>query len=285
MFGRRSDGKRIKNLSPYRQFFPYILDTRAESQAYFSQKIVMDRTLAYLEKVNAGAAEKKLSLFQIFLAAGVRTMALRPQLNRFVKGRFFYQRNTIDISFVVKKQLKEEAGVSTAKITFDPHETLASVIEKTKKQLKFRRSDKKSQEEKELDLTVKFPRWVIRLIAKGFRMLDYFGLAPKKMIKSDPMFASVFIANLGSIGMDAPFHHLFDWGTASLFVTIGQMHKEPMVNEKDEIEIKNIITANFTLDNRVTDGMYCAKAIQLFVKFVQNPEQLEQPPQLVEDQT
>ena len=108
MFGRRSDGKRIKNLSPYRQFFPYILDTRAEAQAYFSQKIVMDKTLAYLEKINAGATDKKVSLFQIFLVAGVRTMAMRPQLNRFVKGRYFYQRNTIDISFVVKKELKEE---------------------------------------------------------------------------------------------------------------------------------------------------------------------------------
>ncbi len=107
-------------------------------------------------------------------------------------------------------------------------------------------------------------------------MMDYFGLAPNKMIKSDPMFTSIFIANLGSIGMDAPFHHLFNWGTASVFLTIGQMHKEQVVNNQGEIEVKDSITANFTLDNRITDGMYCARAIQLFVDFVQNPEQLEE---------
>ena len=135
MFGRRSDGKRIKGLTPFRQFFPYILETRSEAQAYFSQKIEMDKTMAYLKKVNAGSKEKRVSIFQVFLAAGVRTLALRTQLNRFIKGKYFYQRNNIDISFVVKKQLKEEAGVSTAKITFEPTDTLAEVVEKTNKQL------------------------------------------------------------------------------------------------------------------------------------------------------
>ena len=204
-------------------------------------------------------------------------MALRPQLNRFVKGKTIYQHSSIDISFVVKKQLTEEAPLSNAKISFTSQDTLADVVKRVQKKLTVTRGDKKGKEEKELDVIMSMPRWLIRFFVGAFKLLDYLGLVPKGMIKADPMYTSVFVANLGSIKLDAPFHHCFNWGTASVFVAIGKISKEPVVNDNGQIEVKNILTTNFSMDNRVTDGMYAAKAIQLFVDFVENPEELEKP--------
>lgn len=243
----------------------------------------MDQALAYLEKLNSRQPEIKVSIFHLFLAAGVRTMALRPHLNRFVKGKTIYQHNNIQISFVVKKELTEDAAMSNAKITFSSAETLSEVVEKTLRIVNKKREKTKDQGEKELDLIMSLPRWLIRLFVGGFKLLDYCGLAPKGMIEADPMYTSVYMANMGSIDMDAPFHHVFNWGTASLFVTIGKLHREPVVVESGKIEANQFIDVKFTLDNRITEGMYCAKAIQLFTDFVQNPEKLEQPLDLSED--
>lgn len=205
-------------------------------------------------------------------------LALRPQLNRFVIGRTIYQRDKIQVSFIVKKELTEEAAETNVKITFEPSDTLMTVAEKVDEHIANARSRRKSADERTNDLVTRLPSFMIRFVTWAFRVLDYFGLAPRSMIEEDPLYTSMYLANLGSIGLDAPFHHLYEWGTASIFVAIGEIHKVPLVSETGKIEVRNVVNLNVTLDERIADGIYYARSIELLKSLVMSPELLEEPP-------
>ncbi len=105
-------------------------------------------------------------------------------------------------------------------------------------------------------------------------------MASEGTLALDPLYTSCYLTNVGSIKMPAPHHHLFEWGNASLFFGIGQYKKTPVVNDNDEIVIRQIMDVVITYDDRVSEGFYGAKAMYLFKNFVENPEQLEQDPQI-----
>jgi pyruvate/2-oxoglutarate dehydrogenase complex dihydrolipoamide acyltransferase (E2) component len=280
--GDRSDGVRLRKLPGFRKMFPYLMRTRTESVIYHSQRLRIDKTLAWLDKANA-AREKKISLFHVVLAAGVRTLALRPEANRFVVGHRIYQRRTIDLSFIVKRELSEEAAETTVKITFDPRSTIADVVDQVTAVVKATKQSSTSRDEAATAIVTRLPRSLIRLATRAVRTLDYFGLLPASFIKGDALYTSVFLANLGSIGADAVFHHLYEWGNAPFFVTVGQRKKEPVVNERGELEVKEVMDLKFSLDERISDGVYFTATISLLTDLIENPEKLEAPPEILFD--
>jgi len=277
-FGDRCDGKQIRNLSNYRRVYPFVMKTRTESAIYADFEFEVEKTLEYMEKVNAGLSEKKVKFFHIFVASLVRTVAMRPQLNRFVMGRRIFQRDEIQISMIVKKKLDEESDYSNIKVTFDPRDTLDSVIQKMAKSLEYGRGDEKKHEEKEIDILIKFPDIILRFIVWVWRGLDYYGILPASIVKDDPMYASVYVTNLGSLGLNSVYHHLFEYGNASNFLALGKIHKAPLVDENGELKVKDVVRIGYTLDDRISEGIYFVKAVELFKSFMQNPEILENPP-------
>ncbi len=280
--GDRCDGVRLRKLPGFRKMFPYLMRTRTESTIYHAQRLRIARTLAWLGQANADR-EKKISIFHVLLAAGVRTLALRPEANRFIVGRRIYQRRTIDLSFVVKRELSEEAGETTVKITFDPRSTIADVVERVSSAVKEIRQSSTSRDEGAAAIVAKLPRSLIRLAFWALRTLDYFGLLPASFIKGDALYASVFLANLGSIGLDAVFHHMYEWGNASFFVTIGRPKKEPVVDERGELRVEDVLDLKFSLDERITDGVYFQTTINFLSDLIENPEKLEVPPESIPD--
>jgi hypothetical protein len=280
--GDRSDGIRLRKLPGFRKIFPYLMRTRNESVVYFSKRLKVGKTLAWLEKANADR-EIKISLFQVILAAGVRTLALRPDINRFVSGRRIYQRRTIDLSFVVKRELTEEAGETTLKLTFDPRSTIFEVAERVAAAVEATKKSSTSSDEKLANFVTALPRSLLRLAIWVVRTLDYFGLLPAFFIKTDSMYASAFLANLGSIGLDVVFHHMYEWGNAPFFVVVGKRKKEPVVNDRGELEVQEVIDMNLSVDERITDGIYYAITFDIFLDLIENPEKLEVPPDHLPD--
>lgn len=276
MLKKRCDGILVKDLKFLRAFVPYLQRTRTESEVNLKKQIDIDLTLKYIDDFNK-RNKTRLTLFQVFISAGVRTLALRPELNRFVSGRKLYQRNSIIFSFALKKSMTEEAHVSHAKIIFSPNDTLKEVMEKINEEQVLKRKPGLTADEKEMLFFLKLPRFLIRFIVRLGRLADFYGLLPRFMIENDPLFASIFCANLGSIGMDAITHHLFDWGNVSMFATMGKMYKAPLVTKEGTIAIKNVVDVVFTLDNRISDGLYLSKAIDIYLDYVQNPQKLENP--------
>jgi hypothetical protein len=280
--GDRRDGLLLRKLPGFRKMFPYLMRTRTESAIYHAQRLRVGHTLAWLDQANAGR-EKRISIFTVVLAAGVRTLALRPEANRFVVGRRIYQRRTIDLSFVVKRELTEEAAETTVKITFDPLSTIWDVAKRVSEVVQTTRVDRTSRDENASEIVTKLPRSLSRLAMGAVRILDYFGLLPGAFIKGDALYASAFLANLGSIGFDAVFHHLYEWGNAPVFVVAGKIKREPVIGPEGELEVQDVMDMKFTLDERITDGVYFVRTIDIFRNLVENPENLELPPENLPD--
>ncbi|HUU38929.1 MAG TPA: 2-oxo acid dehydrogenase subunit E2 [Candidatus Desulfaltia sp.] len=276
--GDRSDGIRLRKLPGFRKMFPYLMRTRTESVIYHTLRLKIGHTLTWLDQANAGR-EKRTTLFHVLLAAGVRTLALRPEANRFVVGRRIYQRRTIDLSFVVKHELTEKAAETTVKITFDPRSTISDVTDRVNAVVQAIRQSRTSRDESAADFVTKLPRSLTRLAVWGVRTLDYLGLLPASFIKGDALYTSAFLANLGSIGFDAVFHHLFEWGNAPVFIVVGKRKKEAVVNQDGELEVQDVMDLKFSLDERITDGIYFVATIDLLRDLVENPEKLEIAPE------
>ncbi|MFZ2054851.1 MAG: 2-oxo acid dehydrogenase subunit E2 [Candidatus Aminicenantales bacterium] len=280
--GDRSDGVLLRKLPGFRKMFPYLMRTRTESVIYHILRLKIGHTLVWLDQANADR-KKRMTLFHIILAAAVRTLALRPEANRFVVGRRIYQRRTIDLSFVVKRELTEKAAETTVKITFDPRSTISDVTDRVNTVVQAIRQSRTSRDENASDFVTKLPRSLTRLAVWGVRTLDYLGLLPASFIKGDALYTSAFLANLGSIGFDAVFHHLFEWGNAPVFIVVGKRKKEVVVNQSGELEVQDVMDVKFSLDERVTDGIYFVATIDLVKDLIENPEKLDLRPENLPD--
>ena len=117
----------------------------------------------------------------------------------------------------------------------------------------------------------------MRFISRILRLLDYYGKMPESLCKEDPEYASVFITNLGSIKLNAGYHHLANWGTNSIFIVLGEKHLAPYYDEYGNVEMRETMNIGITLDERIADGYYYSKTIKLFKYLLQNPHLLEEP--------
>jgi len=281
---RRPDAELIKT-SKFRELEFYIMKGRNESVIFADMQIDLTNTFKFLDKHNKGRKEEeKFTLFQIFLAAAVRTITLRPKVNRFVSGRRLWQRNRIILSFVVNKEKTEDSEEVNAMIEFDPFDSLESV-QKTVNERIFEARHEENPNQKDIDFWGGMPRWVIRFMFWLMRWTDEHNIPLKFIIDDMPLWCSCFIAHLGSIGINAVFHHPFELGTGSVLLIIGQIHKAAVVNqETDEIEVKQVMNLKSSIDDRIASGIYTGPTFALLKSLIENPEPLLTPPELTDEQ-
>ncbi|MFP4536286.1 MAG: hypothetical protein ACLFNP_11225 [Spirochaetaceae bacterium] len=281
---QRYDGKLLKDLPAFRKINPFVMRGRNESAIYYTQIVDIQETHEFLKGYNRGRErDDRLSLFHIILCSAVRVLSERPQLNRFVSGQRIYQRNRIQLSFIVKKDLTDDGEETNAKITFSPYDTLETARKRINRQVEDARRKEGNASDQEIGFVTKLPRILINMIVEGWRFLDHYGIAPKKMIELDPLYTSVYFANLGSVGLDAPFHHLYEWGNASIFTVIGRPKRHLLPVGNGHFEPRLAIEMKYTIDDRISEGVYAAKALALFRDYIQKPESLLEPPELPEE--
>lgn len=274
--GDRRDATWVRDTDPLHFFLPYIYPHRADNEAVVKERIDLTRLNAFLEEKNRGLEKDHYTFFHALCAAIVRTITLRPKMNRFIKGHRIYQRNELTLSFVVKKEMKDDGGEALAYIAFGPESNIDTVHKAILAEVHEMRSDKPDNSTASMDLFTKLPRWLMRIVMKILFLLDYYGRVPLSLVKADPNHASVFLTNLGSIGLSADYHHLFNWGTCSIFVVVGERKWEPVFARDGSYEMHEVVDIAITLDERIADGYYYARTIQLIKYLLQNPELLDQ---------
>jgi hypothetical protein len=281
---RRYDGELVKT-SKIREMEFHIMLTRDESIIYYDTKVDLTKTLAFIEKYNKGKEKKdQITLFYIFLAACVRTIACRYKINRFVAGRRLWQRNQILLSFIVKKELTEEGEEIVATVEYDPFDTLKEVHKKSYERIYEARFGE-NKLEKDIKLFSLIPRWFLKALYAFARWMHNHNMPIKGLTGRLPFFCTFFVANLGSIGIDAVYHHLYELGTASVFLNFGNIYKAALVNqETEEIEIKPVIDLRASIDDRIAGGGYTGPTVHLLEDLIANPERLLEPPELTDEQ-
>ena len=280
-FGDRYDGRRLRSLDPFYKIIPYIMKTRTDAQNYFEEKIDISATEAFIRKKRR-EIDEPLSFLHVVIAAMVRTISQKPGINRFIAGQKIYARNEISITFVMKKELTEESPETTLKVIFEPTDTLYDVVKKVNKAIEENKSaDSKNDTDKVAKIIMSVPGFLVKFIVWLMKKLDYIGLMPKAINKASPFHSSVFVTDLGSVGIQPVYHHLYEFGTTSVFVAFGLKMKEKVIRSDNQIVEKKYVKVCVSTAERVVDGHYYASAFKLYRNLLKHPEVLENPPETV----
>ncbi len=279
--GDRNDAYLVRESDPMHIFMPYMLPDRADNEAVLNEKVDLTEVMKYLEKKNKDNPEFKYTLFHVFCAAVAKVMALRPKMNYFYSGYRLYQKKDLVLAFTVKKKFTDASPETLAivKIDRDSDESpIEQIHEKVKKIVySVRKENKTDGATDTMAILGKLPRWMLRIVIKILNILEYYGKLPSFLLDVDPYHSSVFLSNLGSIKMNANYHHLANWGTNSFFVVIGEKHKYPVYDENGNMELHECVDLGLTIDERIADGVYFAKSIRILREILKNPDILDLP--------
>jgi len=249
---------------------PYFLTKRYDAMNMITLDIPEAPMRAYM---NAKRKEgKSISHLALILTAYLHTVEQYPALNRFIVGKKIYQHKDITVSMVVLKPGTDLDTMSKLHLeltddVFDVQEKITSYIDQNRRQ----------GEANGLDTIMnKLVRHGGLLsVATGlFRALDRMGILPRALIDVSPFHASLLISNLASIRTNHIYHHIYQFGTTSASITMGNMREVPR-RGKDGIVFDRCIPLGVVMDERIASGHYMAQAFAVLKKYLANPALLE----------
>lgn len=274
-FGDRRDGYLLRDLDSLHYITGIIYPNRCDNEAFISETIDLTNVNKYLKKKNKKGIEYKYNLFQVLVTALMKTIALRPKLQRFIVNGNFYQRKELTTSFVVKKLFSDSGSEALAFLHLKDNDNIDTIHEKIYKEVSTQRSEKIDSTTENMDILNKIPRFISKLAIHFIMWLDKHGWVPKSMIANDPYYSTAVLSNLGSIKMKSGYHHLTNWGTCSIIMLIGETKKRPLYDDKGNIKMVETVDLGITLDERIADGYYYSKSVRLLKYLLQHPELLE----------
>ncbi len=281
-FGDRYDGRRIRSLSPMTYIVPFIMKQRNDASNLFFGSVEMGRIDNYIRRKRKEEGLAGFGFLHVVMAAYIRTVSQRPGLNRFCAGQRIYQHYDITISMMVKKSMDLNAQESAVKPIFERTDTATDVYRKLEELVSIAREDGDTNLFDNVAKVINFlPALLLRAFVGFISFLDYFGLMPKVIHKASPFHCSVFITNLGSLGIPPIYHHLYNFGTCPVFFAFGAKRTALEVQKDGSVEKHKYIDYTVVTDERITDGHYYASAFKYLDYIFRHPEILDKPPEEV----
>ena len=275
--GDRRDGVLLRELDSLHYITGIIYPNRCDNEAYVSLRIDLTAMNEYLARKNETEKDFPYTMFHLIVAALLKTITLRPKMNRFIVNSNFYQRNEVSAAFVVKKQFSDTGAEALAVLHGKDNFTVADVHEYIRSQVQECRSEKIDPTTGVMDYLNKIPRFISKAAIRILMWLDRHGWVPKDIIATDPYYNSVVISNLGSIKLKCGYHHLTNWGTCSMFCIIGEKKKTAFFDEDGTMTMRETLDLGLTINERLADGYYYSKSVRLLKYLLEHPEELEKP--------
>ena len=285
---RRNDARQCYDIPLYNRIYPFLLKRRSDSLVYHTFNLDVTETVKYIRAYNATKPEFRLKFFYVFCAAFMRMIVLRPELNRFIASNRYWQRNELSMTFLVKEDFTDESPETSNPLAFRPEMTLfeyAQIIDDYINNAKHV-SENSNFTDDTIAFFMNFPTWLVAFVVKVLGAMDKLGKAPSFLREADGLHTSVFISNLGSIGITggSPHHHLYEWGTTSLFITLGAMERKREFDDDGKvISSREFVQIGATVDERITSGFYFIKSLKLLQDLMSNPQELEKVPEIPRD--
>lgn len=277
-WGDRRDAVWLKDIPPLNRIMPGLMPNRADNEAYINIDVDLAPLDAFLAKKNEGKTEDKYTYFHLISAAIGKAFVLRPRMNRFICNKKMYQRKNTTVAFVVKKRFDDHSEEGLAFLEYSPEETIDSYHAKIMNVIhETRRDDVHDTSSSAMDIITKLPQWMINAIVNTTLWLDKHGWAPESLIGTDPNHASIFLSNLGSIGLECGYHHLVNWGTNSCFIVLGKKCMRKTYSKDGSENLREVIPVGITLDERIADGYYYSGTVALVREVLEHPELLDLP--------
>jgi len=273
----RHDGWRVHPTETYALLMPYLFRTRTESLVYLPMELDVGPARAFLRACRGRGED--ITLFHLVAAAVARTVDEYPAFNRFVSGYRLYQRRQVSFSYTVKQAMTLTAAEGTASHTVPDGATVFQVAQAMQQNILPIKADASARHEGRIIAAFEhLPRPLLRAVVGFVRLCDYWDIMPAALQRAIPFYSTVFISNLGSMGQDAPYHHLYELGTCSIFLTMGRVKRVNELADDGTVVQKHMLQLRWTVDERITDGFYLSSGLKRFTCLMAHPEELARPP-------
>ncbi len=279
--GDRHDAHKVRTLPPMQYVAVSVMKKRNDAQNFFQSSIDWACVEDYIHQKRENGMPG-FGFMHLLVAAYVRTVSQKPAINRYISGLKIFARHEIVLSMMVKKELKLNAQETAIKVRFSPSDTAEDVYRKMEAEI-----EKACQagDTTALDSTARIVNHLPALLLRGFvslmQLFDFFGIMPKAIEEASPFHASVFVSNLGSLGIPPIYHHLYVFGNTPVFITFGMKRKELALSDDGTVHEQTKIDYTVVTDERITDGHYLASAFKMLEKIIKTPEKLDTPPETV----
>lgn len=270
---RRADGDLVTDGTDLRRIMPYVMRTRTGATVYFDQRVDVRNAERFVRAFNEAHPESRTTLFHVVMWAVRQGLTEYPALNRFVAGGRLYQRKGLWISYSAKQRMQRGAPLLVLKRRFGPDESFAAMVGAMATQLQSAKfGGARSTVDSELGIILKLPGILRRVVFGAYRGLEALGMFPNAFVENDPLYASIFLTDLGSIGLDPAYHHLYDYGTVGIFGAIGRARNE-LVGDVNtgRMEKRRMAGIRWSFDERVEDGLYAGYALKHVKKLIEDP--------------
>ena len=271
----RADGKKLKNADPESIIGAHVMSKRTDAMNMITVDIPVNPMKEYI----ASRRDKKITHMALIVSAYLRTVAEFPKLNHFVVNKKLYARNEFCVGMVVLKAGQTTEG-TMSKMYFDYEDTVFDVQKKIDDFIE------QNRQEGDTNTTDDFARKLVKIPGlcnigvRLFKTMDKYGLLPKKIIDLSPFHMSLGITNLASIRTNHIYHHTYEFGTTSVFMSIGNMRYVPKMAD-DKMIFEKTMPLGVVMDERICTGSYFAMAFRRISEYLKNPELLELPPRKI----
>ena len=277
------EGRKIKTLPPMNMMTAYIMPERNDASNIFSAEIDITETDKFIREQRSNGF-KGLGLLHVIIAAYIRTVAMYPGINRFIRGQKVYARNSIEVCLTVKKRMLLDAPETVIKYFAEPTDTLRNVYDGINGLVEDnRREGDTNNMDNAARLLVHIPSVFLKFTIWLLKSLDYFGLLPRFLTKLSPFHASMFITNMGSLGIPPIYHHLYNFGNVPIFISLGSKRTAYITNSDGSVEKRKFIDLKVVCDERICDGHYYASAFKSVKKCIENAQILSVAPDCVKE--
>jgi len=281
--GDRKDGRRLRTITPYTQFLPFVMRARNDALNFFADSVEVSAIDRWIRLKRAEGLKDMTSL-HLFVAAYVRTIAHRPGLNRFVAGQQLYARDGVDIVLTASRSAAPDSSLTAIKVRFDPTDTVFDVYRKINEKIDSIKADQGANGTERLANTLaKMPRFVLRFTMTILRTLDYFGWLNPGLVAASPYHGSLLVSDVGSYGIPPLYQHLYNFGNLPVSISIGRRRSVRELDSAGGTVERKYMEYAAVLDERIADAAFYASAFKYVNYYLSNPNLLENPPERVDE--
>ena len=268
------EGRKLKSVDPINAITAYIMPDRTGASNQFIYPLDITETEKFIRQKRA-EGKKGFGLMHIMLAAYVRTACMYPGINRYIRGQKIYAHNSIDMCLTIKKDFTLDGKETVIKIPATPLDTIDNIYDTTAALVDSNKDMESSNGTDSVARLLQFiPGVLLKFVVWFLKLLDYFGLLPGFLVKVSPFHASMFITNIGSLGIPPIYHHLYDFGTIPIFFSFGTKRTENYIDSEGNVCKRRMVDVTVVCDERICDGHYYASAFKQYKRLVENPEKL-----------
>ncbi|MBR6136838.1 MAG: 2-oxo acid dehydrogenase subunit E2 [Bacilli bacterium] len=275
---RSKYARRVKDFNGMNQIAIDLKPQRCVSDVYINMKMDMTNVIDYLDKKKKEG--EHITLFHAIVTAVGMVFYNRPYLNRFVQDRHIFEHKYVDISFVAKVAFNDTAEEMMIIIRVDEDDNLETISKKIYDKVHGVRDKDKKVEKKGangiIDVLAGLPNPIRIPIVGLLKWMDRKGCLPDSICQDNLYYSSIILSNLGTLGSNAIFHNITDFGNSSGLATIGEVRDEEVLIDGKK-EIRKRCEFGINLDERIADGYYFVRSVQLLQYIFDHPELLEQP--------